>query len=346
MMKNYSTREDILTEELSNRSLWFKIFECTLTALVLMAAFTGNLLVCLAIKKNAKLRKIPNYYIASLAVTDLLMSSLGMPLTLVANIADGWILGEALCQYQGFVGTALGAASLLNIALLALNRYLKIVHGQDHIRYSQTKTKTVIWSIAFVWSLALLSPTTYLATGERFSFHPGKVLCIFDLDNMNRYYAILATFCFAMIPFGVTTFCYYKVFRAVRQHNKTVAQLSSDERKRAVDEIKLAKLLFITLLGFVTCWIPFVVIDVIGMFKGQYAFPKGVYTLYSTSVGLSSCVNPVIYAALNREFRTEFKRISTACLCKISPPKIPLYRSKYHLDKREGKETTKESPIS
>lgn len=345
-MKNHSTKEDTLAIQLSNRTLWFKIFECTLNALVLMAAFTGNLLVCLAIKKNAKLRKIPNYYIASLAVTDLLMSSLGMPLTLVANIADGWILGEALCQYQGFVGTALGTASLLNIALLALNRYLKIVHGQHHIRYSQTKTKTAIWSIVFVWSLALLSPTIYLATGERFSFHPGKVLCIFDLDNMNKYYAILATFCFTTIPFGVTTFCYHKVFRAVRQHNKTVAQLSYDARKQAVDEIQLAKLLFITLLGFVTCWIPFVVIDVIGIFKGQYAFPKGVYALYSTSVGLSSCVNPVIYAALNRDFRTEFKKICTTCLCNSSPPKIPLHRSKYHLDKREGKDTTKEGPIS
>lgn len=52
-MKNHSTKKDTLAIQLSNRTLWFKIFECTLNALVLMAAFTGNLLVCLAIKKNA-----------------------------------------------------------------------------------------------------------------------------------------------------------------------------------------------------------------------------------------------------------------------------------------------------
>ena len=341
-MSMNSTREDFLANELSSRELWLKVTETTFSALLIATAFTGNLLVCLAIKKNDKLRKIPNYYIASLAVTDLLMSILGMPLTLVALAADGWILGDALCQYQGFVGTTLGTASLLNITLLALNRYFKIVRGQKHMRFNRTKTKVAVWSIVLIWSLAIVCPIPYLAIGNRYRFHPGKVLCFFDLDNSNIYYAVTTIVCFAMIPFGIITFCYYKVFRTVRRHNKTLAQSGSDARRFTVDEVKLAKLLFTTLLGFMACWTPFVIIDVIGVFKGQFVFSRRVYEFYTISIGLSSCVNPIIYAAMNKDFRTEFKKILTACRCKISRPK---HRSSYALDSNERHKSTEESPI-
>ena len=344
MSKN-STKEDLLAMALSSRSLPRKIGECTFSIILIFTAFIGNLLVCLAIKRNQKLRKIPNYYIASLASADMLMSLFGMPLTSVALVADGWILGDALCQYQGFVGTALASVSLLNITLLALNRYLKIVRGQEHLTYNKTKTKTAIWNIVLVWSLALVTPIPYLAIGDRFRFHPGKVLCFFDLDNSNIYYAVSTIVCFVMIPFGVITVCYYKVFRTVRRHNKTLARTGSDTRTFAVDEVKLAKLLFTILLGFVACWTPFVVIDVIGVFKGQFFFPRGVYEFYTVSVGLSSCVNPMIYAVMNKDFRTEFKKMFTACLCTVSFPTISLHRSKYAMDPNEGKDRHEEIPM-
>lgn len=345
MSKNSSTREEILALELSNRGLPLKIFECSFSVLLILTAFTGNLLVCLAVKKNPKLRTIPNYYIASLALADLLMSLLGMPLTLVSLVADGWILVGAVCQYQGFVGAVLGIVSLLTITLLALNRYFKIVRSQVYSKYY--KTKTAILSIFSAWGLALPSPIPYLAIGDRFRFHPGKSLCFFDLDNTNLYFAISTIICFAMVPFGIITVCYYKVFRTVRQHNRTLAQsrLASGERTYAVDEVKLAKLLFIILLSFVACWTPFVVIDVIGVFKGQFFFPRSVYVFYSVSVGLSSCVNPVIYAAMNKDFRAEFKKMFTVRLCRISLPKISLHRTKYVVDANEGKERPEEIPI-
>lgn len=59
-MSMNSTREDFLANELSSRELWLKVTETTFSALLIATAFTGNLLVCLAIKKNDKLRKIPN----------------------------------------------------------------------------------------------------------------------------------------------------------------------------------------------------------------------------------------------------------------------------------------------
>lgn len=317
---NYSTRETILATDLSSRGLPQKITECTISAFLIITAFTGNFLVCLAIKNNTKLRTVPNYYIAALALTDMLMSLFGMPLTFAILIADGWILGEALCQYQGYVGTTLAIASLLIITLTALNRYFRIVRVRQYPKYYTTKNASV--SIVLAWTLAFISPFPYFVIGNRFRYHPGKAMCFFDLDKNDIYYSVSTIICFVMLPFAVIAVCYYKVFRAVRNHNSTLASTrTGGAGKFGVDEVQLAKLLFVILLSFVACWTPFVIIDVIGVFKGQFYFPRYVYLIYTVSVELSSCINPVIYGAMNKEFRSEFKTLVTACCRRILPHK-------------------------
>lgn len=326
---NNSTRETILAMELSSRGLPQKITECIFSAVLILTAFTGNVLVCLAIKKNPKLRTVPNYYIASLALTDMLMSLFGMPLTFATLIADGWILGDVLCQYQGYIGTVLGIASLLIITLTAVNRYFRIVRVRQYPIYYTTKK--AILSIILAWCLALIVPIPYFAIGNRYRFHPGKAFCFFDLDTNDIFYNVSTIVCFAVLPFGVTAACYYKVFCTVRKHNNTFAQTRTG--KFGIDEVQLAKLLFVILLSFVTCWTPFVIIDVIGAFKGQFYFPRYVYLVYTVSVELSSCINPVIYGAMNKEFRSEFRKMVTVCCCRISLPKKNV-RAKYVFDSR------------
>lgn len=334
---NYSTRETILAMELTSRGLSQKITECTFSAILIITAFSGNFLVCLAIKNNTKLRTVPNYYIASLALADMLMSLFGMPLTFATLIADGWILGEALCQYQGYVGTVLGIASLLIITLTAVNRYFRIVRVRQYSKYYTTKN--AILSIVLAWSLALISPIPYFAIGNRFRFHPGKAMCFFDLDNSDIVYSVSTIICFVMFPFAVIAVCYYKVFRTVRKHNSTLASTKTGGAgKFGVAEVQLAKLLFVILLSFVACWTPFLIIDVIGAFKGQFYFPRYVYLVYTVSVELSSCINPVIYGAMNKEFRSEFKKLFTARCCRNSLNKKTL-RATYVVDSmKQGNE--------
>ncbi|XP_022779632.1 octopamine receptor 1-like [Stylophora pistillata] len=333
MAINVTTREQILAMEISSRELPLKAAECSLYAVLIIVAFFGNFMVFSAILRNSKLRTVPNYYIASLSIADMLMSLI-MPLTLVTLIADDWLLGEVLCQCQGYAGSVLGVASLLTITLTAVNRYVRMVRVVDYPKYFSSKN--ALRSIVAAWIVAIITPIPYLATGHRFAFLPGKAFCFYDVDSLNIYYAVTTIVGFSVLPFGVTVLCYYKVFRTVRLHNSTWTKLltrmsAPGARKFGVDEVKLAKLLFVILLSFAACWMPFVVIDTVGAFKGQFYFPRYVYLIYTASVGLSSCVNPVIYGAMNQEFRSEFKRILTISCCKISLPKKNA-KAKYVVD--------------
>lgn len=54
-----------------------------LAIILVLGTATGNILVCLAIKWEKRLQNVTNYFLASLAITDLMVAILVMPLGIV-----------------------------------------------------------------------------------------------------------------------------------------------------------------------------------------------------------------------------------------------------------------------
>lgn len=78
---------------LSNVSVWGEVGESSLPSdsnwealfllLIVAAGILGNVLVCVAIKVEKKLRNVTNYFLMSLAIADLLVSLIVMPCSIV-----------------------------------------------------------------------------------------------------------------------------------------------------------------------------------------------------------------------------------------------------------------------
>jgi hypothetical protein len=78
--QNYSNKNRLgdAFEEKDNKNYW------ALLALVLAIGTTcGNILICLAIFLEKQLQNVTNYFLASLAITDLMVATLVMPLGIV-----------------------------------------------------------------------------------------------------------------------------------------------------------------------------------------------------------------------------------------------------------------------
>ena len=56
---------------------------------VFLLAVTGNVLVICVVCRNSSMHNVTNYFIVNLAVADLLVGLLCLPITLVANILSG-----------------------------------------------------------------------------------------------------------------------------------------------------------------------------------------------------------------------------------------------------------------
>ena len=273
---------------------------------VMLIAFLGNSLVLCAVKFNLRLRTTPNYYVTALALTDVLMSILVMPVSLSVLIAGYWPFNEASCAYHGYMATTLGSASIMILTLTSVNRYFKVVRPNKYRAYF--KVKTVLISLILAWLVALVWPIYFLVKGI-FSYHPGKFCCIYDLDQVSLAEGLAVNITFAIFTFNTMTFSYFRIFCTIRSHNANLNNRHDNSPKISAKDLNVTKLLFAVVVVYVFCWLPLLVVDTTEMFTGQYLFPRQIYQLYSYMVGVNSAVNPIVYAFFNREFKTEFKRI-------------------------------------
>jgi len=66
---------------------------------VIIMAVGGNLLVCGIVITQKRMRTVTNYFLFSLACSDLLMATLCIPFTFIANVllVQHWPFGRAMC---------------------------------------------------------------------------------------------------------------------------------------------------------------------------------------------------------------------------------------------------------
>lgn len=86
-----------------NRSTATIIAEVSTLSLLGVMAFGGNLLVVFSIYGNPSLRTATNYLILSLSGTDILMSAIGLTLTLIWCVKSRFIFDKIVCEYQACV---------------------------------------------------------------------------------------------------------------------------------------------------------------------------------------------------------------------------------------------------
>ena len=301
--------------DLAGRDTSKIIIECLVFSLMFLTALIGNFLVCLAFYKNQRLRhSLNNYFIISLAVSDILMALLVETLTFSAFLKGRWPFSDTLCQFHGVCIFILGEVSLQTLMLIAVNRYFKMV--KSDILYKKIfKKRTVLWIIAASWILASIPLLAFLLSGNRFPFNAYRTVCFPDrsLQGVRTFLNCMSVI-FIVIPFCVTVFCYFRVFKTIRAHNTQIASSDATENtdialRSFARKSRVVKMLFVTMLGFQLCWIPFYILELIVSFHPDRHAPRTVYVMTTFTVSASSSINPIIYAVMNKDFRDTFKSL-------------------------------------
>lgn len=74
---------DVEVDGLNN---WWAMFALVLV----LGTAAGNILVCLAISRERRLQNVTNYFLMSLAITDLMVAVLVMPLGILTLVRGKW----------------------------------------------------------------------------------------------------------------------------------------------------------------------------------------------------------------------------------------------------------------
>ena len=299
--------------ELPTRSLPAVVVEASICLAINIASVIGNVLVCLAVYKNPKLRSTTNLYVIALAVSDLLCATMSMPFASAVLITGRWNFGDHLCQVQGFFDPFVAYSTPATMGLLALNRYVRIVE-RNHYDKIFSPLKSKLW-LSCVWiSLALYLLISRVTNWSTFEFSPGYAVCSVGFTTSEKriihYFVVFGLF--FLLPFSIGVFSYYKIFLKIRQHKLEVAPSLQNSRNQtgriSVQEINMSRTLSYVAAGFLLCWIPMWAFVLWKRFSPETA-PGIVQLTITFLLFLSSAINPFIYAARNRIFREEFWKL-------------------------------------
>ena len=298
MKPNYTLRAvERLAQQFNSRSTGIVVVESLFILLIDLTAFLGNLMVLIAVSRNSNLRRtIPNMYIITLALSDFLMSITGISFTMVSVMLGRWPFGHFVCQFYGFWVLVMCAVSLQSLALTAVNRYYLIARSQVQYRKIFTLKSTKIM-IAVLWVMAVFAPLSYVVADHKFFFHPGKAICMHDLESLLRGYGIFLSL-YVAVPLFIIVTCYSKVFIAVRKHSLNLHHRQGTESNPArltVEEIDLTYTLTCVVFGFLICWTPVVTVDTIDFVRCDWLLSRPVYMAYTCFGSTSMAVNPIIY---------------------------------------------------
>ena len=310
-----------MLRELKSRSKVRIALESGVFALILSLCSVGNSITLLIMVLNRRMRVLPaNMFVASLAISDFSLAALSSLSGFLVLATSRWPFSDTTCQYQGYMAITLAVASMHTLALLALNRYFKIVSPKKYRRYFSKKKTTIL--IVLSWLYSFCAPLPYVISGNKMVFHPSKFFCYLQIDS--REFTTLLAIVYVGFPTCIIFYCYLRIFKTVRNHNNDFQNSSVGRNTVNVEEIKVARTLFVIVVFFNLCWAPVFILDVADTIRGNWSFPREAYVAYSFLATISSALNPIIYGVLNKNFQKEYLKILCCRYCRSQTAVKPL----------------------
>lgn len=78
---------------------WEAALTATVLSLIIVMTLVGNALVIMSVFTYRPLRSAPNFFIVSLAVADMTVAILVLPLNVAYSILGRWVLGKVVCEF-------------------------------------------------------------------------------------------------------------------------------------------------------------------------------------------------------------------------------------------------------
>ena len=209
-----TTSEISGSSTIGGREFWEQCLIAVVLSSIALAAMIGNVLVIAAVWRYRRLRSVTNCFVVSLALADLLVSILVLPLNIVVEVTGQWLFGSIICDLWVSSDVLLCTSSILNLCCISLDRYFAITRP---LVYSTRRNKRLaIFMVAVAWGLAAVvtCPPIFgwkeegrdLADGCSLTRDPGYII-----------YSSCGSF---FIPLLVMLFVYARIYHVASKREK------------------------------------------------------------------------------------------------------------------------------
>nr|BDP38629.1 fluorescent sensor for serotonin [synthetic construct] len=211
--------------------LSYQIITSLLLGALILCSIFGNACVVAAIALERSLQNVANYLIGSLAVTDLMVSVLVLPMAALYQVLNKWTLGQEICDLFISLDVLCCTSSILHLCAIALDRYWAITDPIDYVN-KRTPMRAVLlicatWLIGF--SISIPPMLGWRSAEDR----ANPDACMISQDPG---YTIYSTFGAFYIPLILMLVLYgricYKIWRNFK--GKLNVYIKADKQKNGI----------------------------------------------------------------------------------------------------------------
>ncbi|XP_072906354.1 neuromedin-B receptor [Hemitrygon akajei] len=284
--------------------------------LIITVGLLGNITLVKVFVSNSSMRSVPNIFISSLAVGDLLLLVTCVPVDAARYFFEEWVFGTMACKLIPLIQLTSVGVSVFTLTALSADRYKAIVNPMD-IQESSAVLHTCL-KAATIWviSVALAIPEAVYAQVVQHHFNTNKTFsaCVpYPLSNTlhPKIHSVLIFLVYYLIPLSIISIYYFHIAQTLINSAHNMPGESSDHAKRQMETRKrLAKIVLVFVGLFALCWFPNHVLYMYRSFHyGQIDISLGhflVTVLGRVMSFCNSCVNPFALYLLSETFRRHF----------------------------------------
>ncbi|XP_076445855.1 histamine H3 receptor-like [Babylonia areolata] len=276
------------------------------STVAIVTAVGGNVLILLSYGRDGQLRDVHNLYLLHLAVCDLLIGAVSMPLYLIYTVLYWrWPMGVVMCKLFLVEDYTLCCMSTLIIILVAADRLALLTLGASY--QGKTRKRAYI-KLAVCWTCSFLLYSPAILLWDVVTGH--SVVPEGDCDvefNRSIVFVMVTEIISFSVPFVSLAVINGQLLVALKKRRKVgdhQASGPSPKKERSTTNYKDDD----TSSKFATD-ITTILWSVCGDCVNQY-----LYEAFNWWLWTKSCINPFLYAYHSPRFRRNFQQLLSRVL--------------------------------
>ena len=231
--KNHNSTGAPAEEEEEEVKLSYQIVTSFVLGTLILCAIFGNACVVAAIALERSLQNVANYLIGSLAVTDLMVSVLVLPMAALYQVLNRWTLGQIPCDIFISLDVLCCTSSILHLCAIALDRYWAITEPIEYMNKRTPRRAAVLIGVTWLVGFFISIPAMLIMRSQPGSVAEDRANPKQCRIRQDPWYTIYSTFGAFYIPLVLMLVLYGRIFKAARFRIRRTVRKS--EKKKVSD---------------------------------------------------------------------------------------------------------------
>ncbi|XP_066510966.1 gastrin-releasing peptide receptor-like [Hoplias malabaricus] len=312
----------------TSSSLWQAgVFIAAVYALIIAVGLVGNVTLIRTFCTAKSLCSVPNIFMSSLALGDVLLLVTCAPVDASRYLADRWLFGRVGCKLIPFIQLTSVGVSVFTLTALAADRYKAIVKPMD-IPVSHATVRICLRASA-IWLFSMVLAIPEAIFSDLHTFHISETNETFKTcapyphaSNLHPKIHSMASFLiFYVIPLFIISVYYFFIARSlIRSAINMPVEGHIAIRRQIESRKRLAKTVLVFVALFSICWLPSHVIYLYRSYRYSEVDTSMSHFIASVCARIlaftNSCVNPFALYLLSKSFQKQFNK-QLCCCCPL-----------------------------